>query len=103
MQNIGELKQNSFIGDDHFLIGKTLFRLFFDIINGLQGLLLFLVLVVFRGRVKRELAGKKLCFCLHAPEHWRDNIDIEHQRLDDNDDEGTLAFGHHTTTSTAIH
>lgn len=82
-----------------FMAGDNIVWLFFDVINALHGFLLFLILVVFRARVKRELAGKRLCCCLHAPEHWRDNVDVEHQRLNENDDEGTLNFN----TTTGIH
>lgn len=85
-------KHKLFLFKCNYTDRSLLARLLFDIVNALHGLLLFLVLVVFRARIKRELAGKKLCCCLHAPEHWRNKVDIEHQRLNENDEEGTMAF-----------
>ncbi|ENN70801.1 hypothetical protein D910_03663 [Dendroctonus ponderosae] len=41
-----------------------------DLVNTLQGVLIFLILVVFRKRVRRELANKNLCN-IKFPNSWK--------------------------------
>jgi hypothetical protein len=47
-----------------------------DAINCLHGVLVFLILVLWRQRIRKELAGKKL-FCITCPEKWADVDDDE--------------------------
>lgn len=44
-------------------------RLIADVINGLHGVLTFFVLVVWRPRIRKELAGKRILCCI-APTSW---------------------------------
>nr|CAI5821143.1 unnamed protein product [Callosobruchus analis] len=48
-----------------------------DIINSLEGLTIFLILVVFRRKVMRYLANKSFCKCLKLPSAWKDLEDSE--------------------------
>lgn len=43
-----------------------------DLLNSLHGLGVFLVLVVGRRRVRKELAGKRILCCCTAPTSWAD-------------------------------
>ncbi|CAH0550484.1 unnamed protein product [Brassicogethes aeneus] len=57
-----------------------------DIINGLMGLIIFLILVVFRKRVIRGLAERSVCN-YRLPSTWRRQTDSE---IDESPDEYTL-------------
>ncbi|XP_060536474.1 G-protein coupled receptor Mth2-like [Cylas formicarius] len=67
-----------------YLIMKILFTAF-DVLNIMQGLLIFLVLVVFRKRVRRALASKGLCN-LRFPSSWRFLEDDENEEEDEDVD-----------------
>lgn len=67
------------------------FRIFTDIVNGLQGFLNFIVLVVWRKRIRKELAGKNI-FCFKGPDKWSDLKDSEEEEL--NPEESQMV-GHH--------
>lgn len=56
------------------------FRIFTDIVNGLQGFLNFIVLVVWRKRIRKELAGKNI-FCFKGPDKWSELKDSEEEEL----------------------
>lgn len=51
-----------------------------DAVNCLHGVLIFFVLIVWRQRIKRELAARRL-FCLQAPAHWGQLKDDEQEHL----------------------
>jgi len=57
-----------------------------DVVNALHGVLIFLVLILWRSRIKRELAGRKLC-CFRCPARWADVDDIEQEQLAIDEDE----------------
>lgn len=48
--------------------------------NALHGALIFLVLIIFRKRVRRELAGKQICWCCRIPPEWK--------KIDNTEDDG---------------
>ncbi|XP_055684881.1 G-protein coupled receptor Mth2-like isoform X1 [Lutzomyia longipalpis] len=70
-----------------------------DIVNSLHGLLIFLILVVWRQRVRKELAGRKIC-CIRAPDSWQYGEDAEHERL--NEEEGSQIITTATTTPNTV-
>lgn len=51
-----------------------------DAVNALHGALIFLVLIIFRKRVRRELAGKQICWCCRIPPEWK--------KIDNTEDDG---------------
>ncbi|XP_037029890.1 G-protein coupled receptor Mth2-like [Bradysia coprophila] len=53
-----------------------------DILNALHGVLIFCVLVVWRRRVRKELANRRI-FCLRTPASWAENRDPEEEQLND--------------------
>lgn len=53
-----------------------------DVINGLHGLLIFFVLVVWRRKIRRELAGKRI-LCFRAPASWAEVENPEEEQLND--------------------
>ncbi|KAJ8982914.1 hypothetical protein NQ317_004568 [Molorchus minor] len=54
-----------------------------DAINALQGLLIFLLLVVFRKRTVRALANKKILGWVKLPASWRYAQDDECEELEE--------------------
>lgn len=54
--------------------------LLMDIINGLHGVLIFFVLIIWRHRIRRELAGHRIC-CYRAPDRWAQLKDNEQAPL----------------------
>lgn len=54
-----------------------------DLLNALQGILIFLVLVVFRKRVRRSLATKSICN-MRFPNSWRYLEDEEMESAEEN-------------------
>lgn len=56
-----------------------------DFFNCLHGVLIFIVLVLWRQRIRKELAGKKLCNCYTFPSKWAD-IDDDEICLDDEEE-----------------
>ncbi|CAO1435791.1 unnamed protein product [Diamesa serratosioi] len=52
-----------------------------DCVNCLHGVLIFLVLIVFRKRIKKELANKKVLW-FKVPNEWADTQDDEQQCLE---------------------
>lgn len=63
-----------------------------DVINCLHGVLIFVVLILMRSRIKRELAGRSICFCYRAPLHWSEVQDDEQEVLDNAFEEGRQMF-----------
>lgn len=59
-----------------------------DSLNCLHGLLTFFVLIVWRQRIRKELAGKRI-LCFLSPSRWAD-VDDEEQICLDN--EGNMAW-----------
>lgn len=53
-----------------------------DFINSMQGVLIFLILIIFRKRAVRELAKQGLC-CIHLPAQWKTLQDEECEELFD--------------------
>nr|CAH7735486.1 unnamed protein product [Callosobruchus chinensis] len=53
-----------------------------DIINSLEGLTIFLILVVFRRKVMKHLANKSFCKCLKLPSAWKDLEDSECEAME---------------------
>ncbi|KAJ6639546.1 G-protein coupled receptor Mth2 [Pseudolycoriella hygida] len=53
-----------------------------DILNALHGVLIFCVLVLWRRRVRKELANRRL-FCFKAPASWAEHRDPEEEQLND--------------------
>lgn len=62
-----------------------------DFFNCLHGILAFCVLILWRQRIRKELAGKQIC-CIICPAHWADVDDDEQVCLEG--DEGNLAWPH---------
>lgn len=44
----------------------------------IHGIFIFLVLVVWRERVRRELSGKRI-LCFTCPESWADAVNVEEE------------------------
>lgn len=65
-----------------------------DVMNALLGVGVFLVLVVCRPSVRRELAGKRFLYCLRMPASW-----AEHDP--DSEEGGLRAQAHGATETTA--
>uniref|UniRef100_A0A182JL93 G-protein coupled receptors family 2 profile 2 domain-containing protein n=1 Tax=Anopheles atroparvus TaxID=41427 RepID=A0A182JL93_ANOAO len=62
------------------LVPQSWFWIVVDAVNCLHGVLIFFVLIVWRQRIKRELANRRL-FCLHAPARWAQLQDDEQEHL----------------------
>lgn len=54
-----------------------------DFFNCLHGVLTFFILIVWRRRIRKELAGKKI-LCFRAPESWS-NVESDEQDLKSDD------------------
>lgn len=61
-------------------------RLLIDSINCLHGVLIFLVLIVWRQRIKRELSGRRI-LCFRGPASWSELRDDEQEQLAADDGE----------------
>lgn len=57
-----------------------------DYVNALQGVIIFLVLVVFRKRVRRDLARRGGILCGKLPKEWALIPDAEMEELEDSID-----------------
>lgn len=64
------------------LVPQSWFWILVDAVNCLHGVLIFFVLIVWRQRIKRELATRQL-FCLRAPARWAQLKDDEQEHLHD--------------------
>lgn len=62
------------------LIFFKLYSILKQIVSAIHGLFIFLVLVVWRERVRKELAGKRI-LCFTCPHSWADAVNIEEERL----------------------
>ncbi|XP_074037329.1 G-protein coupled receptor Mth2 isoform X2 [Leptinotarsa decemlineata] len=56
---------------------------FTDALNALVGLIIFLVLVIFRKKVIRSLANRKIFMLLRLPANWREAQDSECEELEE--------------------
>nr|XP_023027617.1 G-protein coupled receptor Mth2-like [Leptinotarsa decemlineata] len=56
---------------------------FTDALNALVGLIIFLVLVIFRKKVIRSLANRKIFMFLRLPANWREAQDSECEELEE--------------------
>lgn len=65
-----------------YLINPNCNRFITDILNALHGVLIFCVLVVWRRRVRKELANRRI-ICLKTPASWAENRDPEEEQLND--------------------
>ncbi|CAH1102868.1 unnamed protein product [Psylliodes chrysocephalus] len=61
-----------------------------DIFNALQGFVIFLILVVFRKKIKRSLASRKF-YKLQFPVYWKNDKDSECEELEE---EFSLSYAH---------
>lgn len=65
-----------------------------DVLNSLHGLGVFLVLVVGRRRVRKELAGKRILGCCTAPAAWANaDADSEEGGLHEDGEDGPAVQG----------
>uniref|UniRef100_A0A182NDY1 G-protein coupled receptors family 2 profile 2 domain-containing protein n=1 Tax=Anopheles dirus TaxID=7168 RepID=A0A182NDY1_9DIPT len=64
------------------LVPQSWFWIIVDAINCLHGVLIFFVLIVWRHRIKRELANRRLFF-FRAPARWAELKDDEQEHLHD--------------------
>uniref|UniRef100_A0A182Q2Y8 G-protein coupled receptors family 2 profile 2 domain-containing protein n=1 Tax=Anopheles farauti TaxID=69004 RepID=A0A182Q2Y8_9DIPT len=64
------------------LVPQSWFWIIVDAVNCLHGVLIFFVLIVWRQRIKRELANRRL-FCFRAPARWAELKDDEQEHLHD--------------------
>uniref|UniRef100_A0A182JSW5 G-protein coupled receptors family 2 profile 2 domain-containing protein n=1 Tax=Anopheles christyi TaxID=43041 RepID=A0A182JSW5_9DIPT len=64
------------------LVPQSWFWIIVDAVNCLHGVLIFFVLIVWRQRIKRELANRWL-FCFRAPARWAELKDDEQEHLHD--------------------
>uniref|UniRef100_A0A182YG13 G-protein coupled receptors family 2 profile 2 domain-containing protein n=2 Tax=Anopheles stephensi TaxID=30069 RepID=A0A182YG13_ANOST len=62
------------------LVPQSWFWIIVDAVNCLHGVLIFFVLIVWRQRIKRELANRRL-FCFRAPARWAELKDDEQEHL----------------------
>uniref|UniRef100_A0A8D8MKH3 G-protein coupled receptor Mth2 n=1 Tax=Culex pipiens TaxID=7175 RepID=A0A8D8MKH3_CULPI len=65
---------------------RSWFWLLIDSINCLHGVLIFLVLIVWRQRIKRELSGRRI-LCFRGPASWSELRDDEQEQLAADDGE----------------
>lgn len=73
------------------LLNKCIyFRIITDIFNALQGFVIFLILVVFRKKIKRSLASRKF-YKLQFPVYWKNDKDSECEELEE---EFSLSYAH---------
>lgn len=64
------------------------FRIVVDVINGMQGVLIFVVLIIGRRRIRQELGGKQIC-CCRAPASWAEIDMPEEAHLNVEEDKGS--------------
>ncbi|XP_052869682.1 probable G-protein coupled receptor Mth-like 11 [Anopheles cruzii] len=62
------------------LVPQSWFWIVVDAVNCLHGVLIFFVLIVWRQRIKRELANRRV-FCFRAPARWAELKDDEQEHL----------------------
>ncbi|XP_040155822.1 probable G-protein coupled receptor Mth-like 11 [Anopheles arabiensis] len=62
------------------LVPQSWFWIIVDAVNCLHGVLIFFVLIVWRQRIKRELANRWV-FCFRAPARWAELKDDEQEHL----------------------
>ncbi|KAL1512808.1 hypothetical protein ABEB36_002333 [Hypothenemus hampei] len=72
----------TFAANLHSSIFEQVLVFLLDLVNILQGVLIFLVFVVFRRRVRRALANKNLCN-IPFPSRWRQ---LEDEEMDEEED-----------------
>ncbi|XP_019867980.1 G-protein coupled receptor Mth2 isoform X2 [Aethina tumida] len=68
----------------------TVYFIISDIVNGLTGLSIFLITVVFRKKVIRGLANKQLCCRYKLPADWKRARDSEIEHLQQSEEEHSL-------------
>uniref|UniRef100_A0A2M4A0Q9 Putative g protein-coupled receptor n=2 Tax=Anopheles triannulatus TaxID=58253 RepID=A0A2M4A0Q9_9DIPT len=67
---------------------QSWFWIMVDSVNCLHGVLIFFVLIVWRQRIKRELANRWIC-CFRGPAHWAQLKDDEQEQLQEDGPEAT--------------